>query len=1151
MGAWAVVAQAQPGLGEAPAAPIPGLAPLSEVAVLDVPPVPLAMSSSTSGPGEPFVFALPFAVDVALAENGFWETTPDGQTAVWRLRVSSPSAVSLNFAFMRYRMPPGGRLRIFTADGEEMIGPFTDADNEEHGELWTPILRGDDAVIEVAVPVSRRDELELELGSVNRGFRDLGEVTSESHASCNIDVACSQADPYRDEVRSVGLMLFDGNGACTGVLLNNTAQDSKPYFLTARHCGFDASPEATARSVVVYWNYERPACGSGGRQRNQSQSGAYFRAGIAATDTALLELDDELAADRKLFLAGWDRSGSSITSAVTIHHPQHHYKSITSYSAPPIPTGYFVTDENPNGGLLHAPWSSGGGFIESVSSGGPMFDQNGRVVGQQLAVRRSPYSCDAGLAWSGRFAKAWNDGTGPGSRLRDWLDPGGSHGDTLDGMNPERDYPPRGLYPLDDKAVRSADGASGALWLDLAPFFWDDGGLSYAATSSDESAATVSVSDSYLSVVPVAEGTSWIDVTATETTGFNREAIQSFRVTVGDNRSPETAGTLAKQLLYESDTLSVDLLGVFSDADGDTLTYAASSTDELVVAVAIVDSTVTLTAAAQVNVLATATVDVTATDVAGSNTRARQRFLVNVESTPSVWGAHAAAPESGGSITFEATLSHAASREIAVDYMTVDGIGEAAALAGVHYTATSGVLTFAPGSTLQEVVVEITDNDLDEVDERTFGLTLSNPRNATLAGGRSTLEVPGVIEDDDYQPVNVSWVSGSFSLAEKRSRDLGLRLDRTPGRIVELFVVPTYLHGADASDFVFGTPCRPDPAVPGVAQCGFLFRFQSDVRESWTNLEIRDDESDDDCELLELRIVRRSPGVFGGDVLRIGAIDDDGVAVDCGGPPDWPVPVPGEPGEPGGGSSGGGGGGGSSPPEEDEDEEDDDPPPPPPPPPSRPPAAAFTVEGATCDVELCRAVTGEALRFADTSSGTVRSRRWDFGDGSTSGSGAPEHVWSSPGFYEVTLEVSDGTSPSTARRVFLIAAAEPKGTCAADAGTLCLQDSRYAVAVEWRQSDGENGTGRVVHRGTNDSGLFTFFGRENWEVQIKLLDGCAVNGHVWVYGASTTDLGYLIRVTDTATGEAKEYRNEPGSPAAAITDAAAFPDGCRPPPGAP
>ena len=127
-----------------------------------------------------------------------------------------------------------------------------------------------------------------------------------------------------------------------------------------------------------------------------------------------------------------------------------------------------------------------------------------------------------------------------------------------------------------------------------------------------------------------------------------------------------------------------------------------------------------------------------------------------------------------------------------------------------------------------------------------------------------------------------------------------------------------------------------------------------------------------------------------------------------------------------------------------------------------------------------------------------------------------------------------------AKLVFLVEASDPAGTCLPDAATLCLRDSRFSVGVEWRTAGGASGAGKVVREGTNDSGLFTFFSRDNWEVLIKVLDGCALNGNVWVYGASTTDLGYSIRVTDTVTGAAKEYRNEPGLPAPAITDAAAF-----------
>ncbi len=252
----------------------------------------------------------------------------------------------------------------------------------------------------------------------------------------------------------------------------------------------------------------------------------------------------------------------------------------------------------------------------------------------------------------------------------------------------------------------------------------------------------------------------------------------------------------------------------------------------------------------------------------------------------------------------------------------------------------------------------------------------------------------------------------------------------------------------------------------------------------------------------------------------------------------------------GGGGGGGGDGGGDGGGGDDEDEDDGgngdggDGGGTQPPPSSGPPKAAFSLS-ANCNEDLCRALTGVAVTFEDTSSGGARSRRWDFGDGEGSRNRRIDRAWSEPGFYLVTLTVTDGERESTASRRFLVEASDPAGTCEADLQRRCLQDSRYSVAVEWWKADGESGPGRVVREGTDDSALFWFFAPDNWEVLIKVLDGCAVNGNVWVFGASTTDLGYRIAVTDTKTGAVKEYRNEPGLPAPAITDSEAF-DACAP-----
>ncbi len=264
-------------------------------------------------------------------------------------------------------------------------------------------------------------------------------------------------------------------------------------------------------------------------------------------------------------------------------------------------------------------------------------------------------------------------------------------------------------------------------------------------------------------------------------------------------------------------------------------------------------------------------------------------------------------------------------------------------------------------------------------------------------------------------------------------------------------------------------------------------------------------------------------------------------------------------GDSGGGNGGGTGGGGSS--DDDDasgnddddngddgsdgddddagDDSDDDGPP------AVPPTASFTLS-ASCADGLCRARTGASVSFTDTSTGTVASRTWSFGDGGAgSSSRSPRHTWSAPGFYTVSLTVSGEGSTSTTSRKVLVESGDPAGSCTVNGDTRCLRESRFSVAVEWWPEDGEaRKAGKVVHEGTDDSGLFWFFSEANWELLLKVLDGCSLNGHVWVFGASATTLGYSIRVTDTVTGAMKEYRNEPGKRSSAITDVAAFPDAC-------
>ena len=468
------------------------------------------------------------------------------------------------------------------------------------------------------------------------------------------------------------------------------------------------------------------------------------------------------------------------------------------------------------------------------------------------------------------------------------------------------------------------------------------------------------------------------------------------------------------------------------------------------------------------------------------------------------------AVESAGPLVFEVWPREAGTDEIVVNYSTPELNHADGATSGADYTEVEGTLRFTAGTTaVQTIDVPLIDDMVDESEIELVQLLLSVVSPVT-----QDLFSIGEIEDDDDPIVHFTFDRASSEVTEGASATITARLSADSERLIEIPLVRTHHGGATDLDYV-GVPSSLI-FTSGERRKEFVFRAV-------------DDHEDDDGESLVLSLGILPEGVLGTASITLGIRDNDG----------------------GGGGSPPAGGGGGSPPAgggddgEDDGEDDDAGGGSPPADSGGPPRAAFGL-GVECAGHPCSARTGVPVAFTDTSSGSVRFRRWGFGDGTESRRQSVEHAWSEPGFYEVSLWVSNGTDESTTSRVFLVEASDPAGSCQSDAETLCLQDSRYQVRVEWWTSGDDSGPGSVVHAGTNDSGLFRFFSRSNWEILIKVLDGCSVNGSMWVYGASTTDLGYTIRVTDTVTGAAKEYRNQPGLPAPAITDPTAFPQGCRP-----
>ena len=112
------------------------------------------------------------------------------------------------------------------------------------------------------------------------------------------------------------------------------------------------------------------------------------------------------------------------------------------------------------------------------------------------------------------------------------------------------------------------------------------------------------------------------------------------------------------------------------------------------------------------------------------------------------------------------------------------------------------------------------------------------------------------------------------------------------------------------------------------------------------------------------------------------------------------------------------------------------------------------------------------------------------------------------------------------------------GPCAPGAAALCLAGGRFRVEADW-EAHGQQGEGQVIGL-TGETGAFAFFQPDNVEAVVKVVDGCELNGHFWVFVAGLTDVRTTLAVTDTLTGRRATYENPAGTPFAPIQDTGAL-----------
>jgi PKD repeat protein len=192
-------------------------------------------------------------------------------------------------------------------------------------------------------------------------------------------------------------------------------------------------------------------------------------------------------------------------------------------------------------------------------------------------------------------------------------------------------------------------------------------------------------------------------------------------------------------------------------------------------------------------------------------------------------------------------------------------------------------------------------------------------------------------------------------------------------------------------------------------------------------------------------------------------------------------------------------------------------------------AAPWPTPGPTADFQVNpgRPSALSAVRFADRSTGLPSTWLWDFGDGGTATSANPTHVYEFPGFYTVSLRVSNATGTATTTL----------GIEVVDSGTLTLMaQAGHAFEITLQATDprtGNQGAGQAIPQ--NDVfGYFTIPALVPTnpgapvvpEVFVKMLDARPLPGQdFWLFWGGLTDLTYVLTVRDTVRGTIKVYHN--------------------------
>ena len=454
----------------------------------------------TSSQQKPYRFANPISVDFNMNTHGTWNINDDG-SSIWQFSIESPGAHSLNLIYDRFNIPEGAEFFVYSEDREMVLGAFTNYNHKPHGGFSTAPVVGDVIILEYNEPASPEFSGEISIDIVAHDYRDVffnEERGYGDSGSCNNNVNCAVGDDWRDEIRSVAMILTSGGSRlCTGSLVNNTSQDLAPYFLTANHC------LGGNNSWIFMFNYESPSCNNQNGPTNMTVSGSSLLANSSTSDFALLLLNETPPESYNVHYAGWDVSGSTPSIPVGIHHPSGDIKKISFDYNNASNSGNYWDVNN---------WEDG--TTEPGSSGSPLFDGvTQRIIGQLYGGTASCTSITYDTY--GKTSTSWNLG------MSNYLDPNNTGASFINGIDAIDLPDPELSYNASDLIFDLSDGDTDVSSINISNTGEDESILTYSLKISqfENPMGGPDIEENYWSDSDneTAIDANWIDITDTGT----------------------------------------------------------------------------------------------------------------------------------------------------------------------------------------------------------------------------------------------------------------------------------------------------------------------------------------------------------------------------------------------------------------------------------------------------------------------------------------------------------------------------------------------------------------------------------------------------------------------------------------------------------